>query len=190
MGDVLSIRDTQSFTPRTGVYLTASSEFSELEKQAGLKLHDVQNLTKEQMMSIVSANPEFQKEFNKFAYESSKEPEKSASEMLDDMMKEAEFHEQCQDKNKAETAGAIGIIGGAVVVATTQYIDKKARKKLQGTESNKVKVRDILGLAVVRTAAIAVIGVTLGKVFRAIDEADDYEENEIIENYDERECEL
>ena len=48
----------------------------------------------------------------------------------------------------------------------------------------------ILGLAVVRTAAIAVIGVTLGKVFRAIDEADDYEENEIIENYDERECEL
>ena len=95
MGDVLSIRDSQSYTPGSGRYVTASSEFTELEKTASnYSEKNIQDLTTDQMISVLNKDGDLSFDTHSQL--------KSASETLDDLIKEAEFHEQCQAKNKAE----------------------------------------------------------------------------------------
>lgn len=59
MGDVLSIRDSQSYRNGGSNYVTAASEYTEMEKKAGAFVtKTIKDLGKEQAFSLLSSHPE------------------------------------------------------------------------------------------------------------------------------------
>lgn len=60
MGDVLAIRDSNSFSNGEGTYVTASTEYTDAEKKAGLFVSkQIQDLGKDRVLTLLSNNPEF-----------------------------------------------------------------------------------------------------------------------------------
>lgn len=98
MGDVLAIRDSNSYSNSDGVYVTATSEYTEEEKLAGAFVaKNIKDLGKEQVFELLSTHPELnEKVKNETGFDLNKTIHdlhltKAANELSENIIKSAGF---------------------------------------------------------------------------------------------------